>query len=219
MSTNVAAEALYDRDDARQLLDTELQDTAYQRPFTGPLREAVEDLFTWLEERALSIGGFEVPYGPLLVLAVVVAAAVITVLVVRPRLQRSSVTESAVDIDPQITAAQLRSRAAGHAATGDFNSAAQDSFRALVRGAEERGALPAQEGRTATEIATTLSTSYAVHARELRLAAETFNRSAYGSALLSEPDYRSVNQLDQRIQASMQGPAQAAKWPDAAVPQ
>lgn len=219
MSSDLAAEALYDRDDARRLLDTELQDPAYQRPFTGPLREAVEDLFTWLGERAFSIGGFEVPYGPLLVLAVVVAAAVITVLVVRPRLQRSAATESAVVIDPQISAAQLRSRAAGHVAAGDFNSAAQDAFRALVRSAEESGALPAQEGRTATEIANTLSTSYAAHARELHLAAETFNRSAYGSALLSEPDYRSVSQLDQRIQASTQEPATAANGPDAAVRQ
>ena len=219
MSRDLAAWALHDRDDARRLFETELQDPAYQRPFTGPLREAIDDLFTWLGERAFSIGGFEVPYGPLLVLAVVAAAAVITVLVVRPRLQRASVTESAVDIDPQISAEQLRGRAEGHAAAGDFNSAAQDAFRALVRSAEEQAVVPAQRGRTATEIANTLSTSYTVHAKDLRLAAETFNRSAYGSALLSESDYRSVSLLDQRVQASMQRPAEVGNRPDAVVPQ
>lgn len=203
MSGTLRTADLYDRDDARRLLETELSDGAYQRPFAGPLREALNDLFSWLQESTFSLGGFEVPYGPLLVLALVIVAVLVTVLVVRPRLQRASITEDAVQIDPQVSAQQLRERAAQHAAAGDFSSAAQDAFRALVRSAEEQKVLPAQNGRTATEIAYALGLSFLPHAGELRQAAETFNRSAYGSAHLGESDYRYVSGLEDRLQMAV----------------
>lgn len=205
MTTGNFATGLHDRDDAAQLLEEELREGAYQRPFAGPLREALNDLFDWLSERAFSIGGLEIPFGPLLVLAVVVAAVVVTILLVRPRLQRASAPEAAVEIDPQVSAEQLRSRAAAHAAAGDFDSAAQDAFRAMVRSAEQAGALPAQQGRTATEIAAVLSGIFAGQATQLRAAAEMFNRSAYGAAQLAQTDYHSVHQLDQQLHLTEAG--------------
>lgn len=192
--------SLYERDDARQLLDTELSDSAYQRPFAGPLRDALNDLLSWLAEVRVPIGGFDVPFGPVLVLAAAVAAVVITLLVVRPRLQRAAHREAAVDIDPQISAEQLRIRAAEHAADGHFGPAAQDAFRALVRGAEEQGTLPVQNGRTATEIANTLGHSFAEQSGGLRHAADIFNRSAYGSAPLTEADYQFICRLGSDLQ-------------------
>lgn len=218
MSPGSPAAELYDRDGARRLLEEELRDSAYQRPLTGPLREAIDDAFAWLGDRVFSIGGFDVPYGPLLVLAAVIAAAVITILVVRPRLQRASGMEEVVDIDPQMEAELLRSRAWEHAQAGNFNAAAKDAFRALVRDAEERGVVPVQKGRTATEIARALSASHTLHAEELQRAAEKFNRSAYGSARLTEPDYHYVSRLDVHLQTAAPGSARTANGPAPAAP-
>lgn len=192
---------LYERDDARQLLETELSDSAYQRRFAGPLRDALNDLLNWLAELRFPVGGFDVPFGPVLVLAVVAAAVVAALLVVRPRLQRAARREVAMEIDPQISADQLRRRAAEHAWNGHFGPAAQDAFRAVVRGAEEQGTLPAQSGRTATEIAHSLGLSFAPQAEQLRDAAEVFNRSAYGSAQLAEHDYQFICRLEADLQA------------------
>lgn len=193
--------SLYERDDARRLLETELSDSVYQRPFAGPLRDALNDLLSWLAQLRVPVGGFEVPFGPVLVLAAVVAAVVVTVLVVRPRLQRAVRREEAVDIDPGISAQQLRIRAAEHADNGRFGPAAKDAFRAMVRDAEERGTLPVQRGRTATEIANSLALSFPEQAGMVRHSAEIFNRSAYGSAQLSEAEYQFICRLATDLQA------------------
>lgn len=210
---------MYDRDEARLLLEEELADSSYQRQFTGPLREAIDSFLSWLEDRAFSIGGFDIPFGPVLVLAAVVAAITIIILVVRPRLQHGAAADDVVQIDPQVSAEQFRSRAEKAARADQFNAAAQNAFRALVRGAEERGVVAEQQGRTATEIAAGLGETYRAFAEDLRRAADLFNRSVYGTASLTFADFEFVVHVDVQLHSAAAGPQPDVSGPRLAVPE
>lgn len=210
---------LYERDDARRVLEEELADGSYQRQFTGPLREAIDSFLFWLEDRAFSIGGVDVPFGPVLVLIAVAAAVVVIIMVVRPRLQSGTVADGVVEIDPQVSAEEFRSRAEASARAGDFNAAALDAFRAVARAAEERGVVSEQRGRTATEIADSLGVSYRAFADDLHRAADLFNRSVYGSASLVAADFEFVAQLDVQLQTAPAQSLGGVNGPRLAVPQ
>lgn len=210
---------MYDRDQARQLLHDELSGTEYQRQFTGPVREAIDDFLRWLQEDALDFGIVNVPAGPLVVVLLLVAAIVTIVLVVRPRLQRSGSSGHQVDIAVGVTAEQLRHRADRHAQQGHYDDAARDRFRALVRGAEERGLLRSAQGRTATELAGRLAGLYGDHADQLRSAAELFNRSRYGSTQLSAEHDQQLRTLDTELLAAEPTGTSGADGPRLVVPQ
>jgi hypothetical protein len=209
---------LYDRDDARRLLEDELADSSYQRQFTGPLREAIDSFLDWIADRAFSIGGVDVPFGPLLVLGAVIVTVIVLIVVARPRLLRGSAATDAVQIDPQISAAAFRTRAQECARAGDFNAAAQEAFRAVVRAAEERGVVHQQQGRTATEIVESLSSSYPPFGVGLQRAADLFNRSLYGSASLAEADLEFIADLDMQLQREPAEPRGGMDGPHLAVP-
>lgn len=127
---------MYDRDEARRLLEEELSGTEYQRQFSGPVREAIDRFLQWLQEGALNLGVVDIPAGPLVVLILLAAAITVVLLVVRPRLQRSAAADRGVDIERGITAAELRARADRSAEAGNYDDAARDRFRALVRAAK-----------------------------------------------------------------------------------
>lgn len=199
---------MYDPDEARDLLEEELSRPIYQQELGGPIREALEAMWQWLMEASFSLGGVEVPWGPLVLL--LMAAAVLTIIIiwVRPRFQRSRAADSVVDIDPENTADQLRARAADFAAAGDHDAAAQEYFRAIVRAAEERGTLHRTTGRTATEVTRLLSEHHRDLTGGLQQAADDFNRSHYGSTVLTREEAQRMQQLDQHLDRQ---PAPAAR--------
>lgn len=193
---------MYERDEARRLLEDELTGTQYQRQFSGPLREAIDEFLQWLQQGALSVGVLDIPAGPLVVLLALAAAITVVLLVVRPRLQRSQGTDQQVDIESGITAEQLRDRADQHAQAGYYDEAARDRFRALVRSAEERALLGSATGRTATEITVRLAELFGDYAEALQAAAELFNLSRYGSQQLSAGQYEQLRALDAQLAAA-----------------
>ena len=208
---------MYDRDEARQLLEDELTGPEYQREFTGPVREAIDAVLQWLQEEALSLGVVNIPAGPLVVLVLLVAVTGV-LLVVRPRLQRSGSGELSVDIEAGLSAEDLRDRADLHAQAGNYDDAARDRFRALVRGAEQRGLLSSAEGRTATEITRQLAAKFGEHAEQLGTAAELFNLSRYGSQRLTGQHYEQLRAVDRELaSAQPTGPA-AQRGPTVEVP-
>lgn len=202
---------VYDRDSARSLLEDELADAQYQRELAGPLRDLIDSVLEWLEGSALSLGPVTVQWGPILVAALVVAAALLVILLVRPRMQRGRRSEPAVSIEAGMTAADLRNRAAAHATAGRYDDAARDSFRAIVRTAEEQYVLSAQSGRTASEIAASLSAAYPQEAARLREAADLFNQSVYARRPLQQVHFHRVSELDlQLVEQSPSTPVAAS---------
>lgn len=210
---------MYDRDEARQLLEDELSGTEYQRQFTGPVREAIDRFLQWMQEGAMNVGVVDIPAGPLVVLLLLAVAVAVVLLVLRPRLQRSGSSDAGVDIEAGITASALRARADRSAQAGHYDEAARDRFRALVRGADERALLPSSTGRTATEIAEQLTAHFGEYGHRLRVAAGLFNLSRYGNQRLSAQEYEQLRTLDANLSEAEPTGGLNAVGPRLVVPQ
>ncbi len=188
------------RDEAQELLREELSDPEYQRAFTGPLRDAIDAVLAWLGERALSIGGVQIPYGPLVLVVLLAAAILLCILLVRPRLQRAGgVTDELLNAETGLSAEDLRSRAGAHLGAGRFDDAFRDLFRAVVRSAEERELLSEQTGRTASEAARAVGGLFPAQAEALHGCGELFNLSHYGGRPLSAQDVDQLRQLEETL--------------------
>ncbi|GAA1136744.1 DUF4129 domain-containing protein [Nesterenkonia lutea] len=188
-----------ERDEARRLLEEELSDPRYQRDAAGPLREAADRFFAWLDQLALNIGPVNLPLGPVLLLVLLLAAVILCIVLVRPRLQRSGDPEDLLTSPSGITAAQLRDRAEAHAAAGRFDEACRELFRAVVRAAEEHRVLAEQAGRTATEAGEALARAHPGEAARAVRAAELFNYSRYGGGSMQRADYDTLLILDRHL--------------------
>jgi hypothetical protein len=121
------------------------------------------------------------PAGYLLGAAVVVALIIIATRVAIPAARQRRRRSSAMLLgDDARTAQQIRDAARAAAQAGDHTSATLESFRALVRGCEERLIIDERAGRTAREAARDIATSLHPHSAELRNAATTFDALCYG---------------------------------------
>lgn len=189
-------------DDARELLERELADPRYQREFTGPVRQAIDDFLAWLDERMGTVGGIDIPYGPLIILVLLTAAIVLTVLLVRPRLQPAGSSDDPLTTEAGISSEELRARADEHRRAGRADECFRDLFRAVVRAAEEREILSELMGRTATEAAGELSGAFPAHGRRIGIAAELFNLSRYGGRSLTLRDCEDLSELDTVLTAA-----------------
>lgn len=209
------------RDEAQETLREELSDPEYQRELSGPLRDAFEAVVNWISERAVTVGGVEIPYGPILLLVLLAAAILLCILLVRPRLQASGrATDELLDAETGISADDLRVRAGIHAEAGKLDEAFRDLFRSIVRSAEEHGILSEQAGRTATEAASAVAGVFPEHAREVRRSGELFNLSHYGGRRLSAEDYEQLRSVEETLRTSEPSAASpSARPPQLVVPE
>lgn len=196
-----------DKDEASRMLQEELNDARYERESSGALRQAVERFLNWLDTQSFSIGSFEISYGPIILLLLLLAAIVLCIVLVRPRLQSPRGVDAPLETDPEVSADELRDRAAASAAAGDWGRAYRERFRALVRAAEERDILPARPGQTATEAAAEIAGTFTAEQAGLAAAAETFNSSVYGGQAPHPEVYRQLKDLDDRLSAAQPHPA------------
>ncbi|EXF26022.1 hypothetical protein BG28_06455 [Nesterenkonia sp. AN1] len=188
-------------DEARRLLEQELSDPRYQRDATGPLREAADRFFAWLDQLSLNLGPLNLPLGPVLLLVLLLVAVILCIVLVRPRLQRGADAGELLTSPAGVTAEQLRRRAKSHAQAGRFDEACRELFRAVIRAAEERQELAEQVGRTATEAGTALARAHPGQARQAMHAAELFNYSRYGGGSLNQAAYDTLLALAERLQS------------------
>ncbi|WP_218220512.1 DUF4129 domain-containing protein [Nesterenkonia sp. Act20] len=203
-----------ERDEASRLLEEELSDPRYQRDATGPLRETADRFFAWLDQMQLNLGPVELPLGPILLLGLLLAAIILCIVLVRPRLQRGAETEELGLSPASVTAAALRGQAEAHAAVGRFDEACRERFRAIIRAAEERQDLAEQAGRTATEAGQALAQVHPEEAAPAARAAELFNYSRYGGRSLQRADYDTLLAFDQRLERPVgQRPGQLSGQP------
>jgi hypothetical protein len=141
---------------------------------------------------------------PGFVIAVVLVLVAIGLVVWRvglPRWRRRS-RDAAVDLDASVPAADYRHLAEQHAKLGDWQAAARDRFRALVRELEVRTILDVLPARTAREAAYAASRLLPGYGDDLRTAAEDFNTVMYGERRADEALYRRMTDIDDRVVAA-----------------
>lgn len=198
-----------DPDQARQWAIEELSKQPYQAAKPGLLEQlwqSVLDFFNRLVAGLQNFTGADGSViGTILVVGLVLLVAGV-IFLLRPRLLHRRRPDAEVfDAEASLSAEEHRRQAEKSAATGDFDAAVAELFRALVRSAEERVVIDAQPGRTADEVASRLSTAFGTEAARLRRAALLFNRIRYGvhqpgTALASGADYRWLQELDRALQ-------------------
>jgi hypothetical protein len=187
-----------DRDAAQDAAQSELAKSIYPKP--SPL----DMLWDRIEELLyrLTAGASEFPGGwyTVAVLLILLILAVVVAVRVARRAMRSSRSESPTLFgDHALSAAEHRASAERFAAEGDWAPAIRHRVRAVARQLEENGVLDAVPGRTATELARSAGRAIPALSGELFFAADTFNDVTYGERPGTEPQYRAVAALDERL--------------------
>ncbi|WP_176491542.1 DUF4129 domain-containing protein [Curtobacterium sp. 'Ferrero'] len=174
-----------DPDQARRLLERELERSAYQGAQPTWWDRASKAFLDWLA--SLRADGLDSPGvgHTLLVVAIVVLVAVAVLVVVArgvPR-RRLRVTDDAVrgvfDDDDTRSADELLRSADAAARNGDWSAAVLDGYRATARGLGERDLVPDVPGATARAIAAAAARPFPALADELDTAARTFDAVRY----------------------------------------
>lgn len=189
------------REQAQRAAELELADPAYQAAKPGLLQRGIQWLIEQVEELAQQAAD-AAPGGWLGILGL--ALAIVTaVLFVRWRL--GPVRGSAVvrfEVDPQVSAAQYRSRAEQDAAAGRWGQAVSQRMQALVRTGQERGLIDGHPGWTADEVATSIGGQVPGCADALAAAARTFDEIRYGGRPGSATTYRIVAGAEESLLAA-----------------
>ncbi|WP_426225462.1 DUF4129 domain-containing protein [Pseudarthrobacter sp. DSP2-3-2b1] len=188
------------RDEARRWAEEELAKPEYRDADPGWLAGVWEAIMDWL--RAVDGPGADgtatAPWIGVFLVALIGAA----IILVRPRLNAKVKRPTDMfDADPTVTATAYRGRAAAAAAAGDWDAAVVDSFRAVVRTAEERNVLDPRPGRTADEVARELATPFSPKARQLGDAARTFDGVRYGNESAGPTAYAAMLELDTALRS------------------
>lgn len=190
------------RDAARQLAERELLNPVYAEA-KPPWWQRVS---AWAWERLGDLFTYAwVGFSGLLVIIVLGALlALIAFVIVRRTggVQRRRSTRREVFTDQSLTAADHRARAERAASSGDWGEAVRESFRAVVRQLEERGAIDPRPGRTADEAARDGGVVFGAQRVELSAAARLFDEVAYGDHPGTAPGYQQITALDRTLRRS-----------------
>lgn len=174
------------------------------KPAYADQRSWLQQLWDWAKERLADllqgVGG-ALPLFVLIPLFLLIVGVIVFAL---SRLGGRSTGKRAapgdgVLADVDLTAAQLRDRAAISAAKGARSAAFVDYFRALTRRAEERALLLPQPGRTAHEVGVELGPYFPGQVLAIRCAATFFDQVRYGGTDPSPEDVRQIEALDREL--------------------
>lgn len=170
------------RDEARRLAREELAKREYHRDDPGLVERAIDWILRRLGDVLDGLGGT----GGVrwwLVVGVVVLLAVAILLVVRRRLgplARSGAAEAPLFEGAERSAEEHRQRAEQHARAGEWELAARERLRAILRELEQRGLLERRPGRTVGEAAAEGGVVLPDAREDLTRAARAFDDVWYG---------------------------------------
>lgn len=191
-----------DRDEARRLLQHELDTGTYQ------LQESLlSRVWRWFTDLLPDLSGL----GPLpawvtwAVLAVVlVAVLAVLAFATRDRWRTGRLDETtrpgAVLEGERRGADHYRAAARTALAAGDHGTAVIEAYRALAAGAIERTLLEDRPGSTAHEVAVGLGPVFPTESTALGAAADSFDAVRYGARTATQAQARAVIDLDARLQ-------------------
>jgi Domain of unknown function (DUF4129) len=194
-----------DRDAAREAAHTELSRHVYaeaQPPLAIRIIRWIVRWFTELLDRvaAATPGGW---YGVVLLLAIVAIAGY----AVTRRTGMVRGTAAGRDERPLFglaprSAAEHRRVAEAAAATGDWETAVQERFRAVIRTLEERGLIEDRPGRTADEAAMAGGAVLPGSADGLAQSAQTFDSVVYGGKPATPGQDEQLRRLDAAVRTA-----------------
>lgn len=194
---------------------------AAQRELGKPIypRESLtERLIDWIDELIFKLisQGASIPGGwfTITVLFVLVAVAIVVAIRVARRTMRTNRGAKTLFGGQELTAEKHRAIAQRCAAQGDWAAAIRHRLRAVARQLEESAVLNPVPGRTATELARDAGAALPALVIQFKSAAEAFNDVIYGERPGTEPGYRTVAELDDRLRQDSRGTAPPAASPD-----
>src|ERR1700739_995970 len=189
---------LIDRDAAHEAAQRELSKPIY------PKESPTERLSDWINEflDRLIVKGSALPGGWFTIavlLTVLAVAIVVAIRIARRTMKTNRKGDFQLFGAAELSAAEHRATAERFAAEGNWTSAIRHRLRAIARQVEEGGALNAVPGRTANELARDAAKFLPELAAQLADAAASFNDVTYGERPGTEPAYRNIADLDERI--------------------
>jgi hypothetical protein len=191
------------RGTAQKAAVEELSKPMYRAHEPGLLQRALDWLWQWIDDLFSTAAG--VTPGGTTGVVVIILVVILLVAVLRMRLgalRRSPTTASPLFDHRPRSAAEHRAAAERHAADRQWDQAAQERLRAVVRSLEERALLDPRPGRTADEAAAEAGLSLPGHADRLRAAARDFDDITYGGRTATVETYVRLRDLDTDLQRS-----------------
>jgi hypothetical protein len=194
------ATVLIDRDAAHEAAQRELSKAIY------PKESLTERLTDWINEflDRLIDKGSGVPGGWFTVavlLTVLAVAILVAIRIARRAMKTNRKSDFQLFGAAELSAAEHRAAAERCAAEGNWTSAIRHRLRAVARQLEEGGALNTVPGRTANELARDAAKFLPELTSQLADAAASFNDVTYGETPGTEPAYRNIAELDERIRS------------------
>ncbi len=183
-----------DPDEARRLLERELERSAYDGARPTWWDRASRSFLDWLG--SLRADGIDSPAAArtALVIAIVVLVAVVVLVVVARGLPRRRAragdgdTGGVFDADDLRSARELLEAAQAAVRRADWSAAVLDGFRAIARGLGERDLVPDVPGATARTIAARGAVPFPASAGALDAAATAFDAVRYLGGEADEAD-------------------------------
>lgn len=208
-----------DADQARDWAREELSKRVYEEAQPGLLDRFWARVGKWLNELFEDADGLGAGPGVLILVLAAVVLVAVAILVIRPRLNASVKKRTGVfahDVVERATDHRIRAEQA--AAEHRWNDALAESFRAMVRSAEERVIFDARPARTAAEAGTRLAAAFPDHRPGITWIQQRFDEVLYGKAVATEPDYGRAAALDTALEAARPATPASAEPSSLAVP-
>lgn len=189
---------------ADQLLHDELSRAEYATGIPQLIRDFLWDRFKDLMDFFNDGEALGTTPGKIMLLVVLLVLIFLCVAFVRVRRSHTlTATPGDLGLVPELSGTDYRARAAAAASAGNYALACLESFRALVRLAEERTVLTDQPGRTAFEAAALLMPAFPTQSEQLRQAALFFDGLRYGEQEASSADYARLRLLGTALDAEL----------------
>jgi hypothetical protein len=195
------------RGGAQAAARAELSKRAYHRNDPSVVDRGLEWLLKRLE-KVLDASTRHAPgHGIGLFLIIVIAAAVVTLIVVRVGTLRRTAraTDQPIFGTGETTADDHRKAAIQFAADGMWAEAIRERLRAIARELEQRGVLDPRPGRTAAELSREAGVQLPALADDLRSATSVFDEVWYGGRTATAADEELLRRLDARVAGSHRG--------------
>jgi len=201
-----------DREAAHEAAERELAKPIYPKAsLTDRIGEWIDDFLNRLIAKGSTVPGGWLTIMVLTILVVV--AIVVAVRIARNTMRTNRSGDHGLFGAHELTAAEHRATAERAAAQGDWSAAIRHRLRAVARQLEEVGLLNPVPGRTAGELARDAGELLPDLAAEFRSAASAFNDVTYGERPGTEPGYRLIADLDDRLRRHSIPAATAAQAP------